>query len=556
MAVIFPDLPLQGTRSNAERKVFFALKDLLPNEYTVFHSVAMYRSGSRGQGLIDGEIDFVVAHPEKGILVIEVKGGGITFDPLNGRWHSVDVRGKNHEIKNPYEQAKTYKYALIKDLNEASETRRYSYPVGHAVWFPDISIEMYQMGISPRLKSLTLDADGLEKVVSAIPELFNVLLGEDSYRRPPGQAGIEALIKTLAPSWNFEITLFDKVKQNQVAIRAATQAQYRVLTLIDKISRVLISGCAGSGKTLLAVEKARRLSGEGKSVLLLCYNKDLASWINLRVADQMSIDVCHFHGLCAEFCVKAGIPVPKPDPTGSDDFYKYILPEALIDAMEIFDKRYDAIIVDEGQDFQSTWWIAIQELLVDPEEGNFIIFYDDNQKIYTEENSFPFSQPEVSLTENCRNTKSIHECVMRYYRGDKSPIALGPDGLYPEIISVPQGSRSLEAVAKLLKRLVHEDRIEPQDIAVLTPLSEGKSSLKEGHKVGNLSVSWRNSGKKTVICSSVHSFKGLEKSVIIFTEIEKVHKSIKQEILYVAMSRARNHLILVLQENYQLDLSG
>jgi hypothetical protein len=243
--------------------------------------------------------------------------------------------------------------------------------------------------------------------------------------------------------------------------------------------------------------------------------------------------------------------IPQPAPESEDDFFRYELPESLIDALEATDKRYDALIADEGQDFLTTWWIPIQELLHLPDEGAFYIFFDDNQKIYIREHEFPFPGPLFPLTENCRNTKTIHKAVMAFYQGEYNPTALGPDGRNPEIVRVSEGPE-LNVLKTVLKRLVHEQNVLPEDIVVLSPVSASNSLVKEGQTIGHLTLSWHDSGEQKIRCSTIHAFKGLESPVIVLIEVNKAHTGTRDELLYVALSRARNHLVLIIPEGDDL----
>lgn len=551
MGRIYPDKPLEGTRSNAERKVFYALKDLLPDDYTAFHSVPIYRQSDATGGLLDGEADFIIACPDKGLLIVEVKGGGISFDSSQGKWATINASHDLHEIKNPFEQAKRYKYALLDDLRRCRLTHSYSYPLGHAVWLPDVDLRSSNLGLSIQLDKLTLDTNALADIAERIPQLFADSLGSLN-RLPPGKAGIEALVKYLAPNWKIEVTLSAQLLQEEGEITEATKGQYRVITLLEKVPRALISGCAGSGKTLLALEKARRLAETGSCVLVLCFNKNLATWMRSCMAHCDSVDVFHFHGLCAHFCMETDLPVPQPDPKSGDGFFRYELPEALMDALEATDKRYDALIVDEGQDFLTTWWIPIQELLVVPEDDTFYIFFDDNQRIYNRDQEFPLSTPLFPLTENCRNTKAIHQAVMAFYHNEYNPKALGPDGRKPEMIKVSGSSEVLHALRRVLKRLVHEEDVVPEDIVVLSPISKDNSILKEGHRIGHLTLSWQDYGGHKIRCSTIHAFKGLESPIVVMVEVNTAYAGTRDELLYVALSRARNHLVLVIPEGDDL----
>lgn len=546
MAKMFPKKPLVGTLSNAERKVFYALKDLLSDEYTVFHSIPMYREHEKAGGLIDGEIDFLLAHPNKGLVVMEVKGGGISHDASSGIWATTDSQGIMHEIKDPFEQAKNYKYLLIHDLRECTLTKNYKYPVGHAVWFPDLDLKARSLGLSVQIKKITLDANDLSTAHESVSRMFNDSVGTDN-TKPISHAGIDGLLRYLAPSWEIPCTLSAQLIDEEKQIVEATKNQYRVISLLHRVPQALVSGCAGSGKTLLALEKARRLSEEGQRVLVVCFNKNLAAWIRTILDEK--IDVFHFHGLCIHICQMAGLAIPASDPQSDMNvFFRHELPESLIDALAEIEVRYDAIVVDEGQDFFSPWWIPLQELLRDPKTGTFYIFFDDNQSIYNREFVFPFSSPIFPLYENCRNTKLIHKEVLKLYKGEVIPQAIGPDGREPEFIYVKNDTDEKQTVKHVVKHLVHQENINPEEITILTPVSVERSSFTDGFKIGNLQLSWDRRDQLHIHCTTIHSFKGLESQVVILVELDQLHPEKRDELLYVGMSRARNHLVLIMPE--------
>jgi len=218
----------------------------------------------------------------------------------------------------------------------------------------------------------------------------------------------------------------------------------------------------------------------------------------------------------------------------------------LIDALAQSDLRFDALVIDEGQDFNSAWWLPMQECLKDPNDGTFYIFFDDNQVIYSQDLEFPFREPIFSLLENCRNTKAIHKQVTRFYRGDGHPEAIGPEGEQPEFIVAED---ELRAVRDAVKRLVHTHHIRPTDIVILTPLSLERSFLREGDMIGNIRLSWERTGDVgRVFCCTIHSFKGLESPVVILCELSGLHPRTQNEMLYVGMSRARHHLVAIARD--------
>jgi superfamily I DNA and RNA helicase len=152
------------------------------------------------------------------------------------------------------------------------------------------------------------------------------------------------------------------IREQDKEILEATRSQYKVLSLLHRQKRALISGPAGSGKTFLALEKARRIveKHSSKRVLLVCFNIRLSRHLSKLTSGLPQVDVFYFHQLCLAFCRKAGIKLMPADKAKSiEDYYLFDLPEGFMKALDVVAERYDALIVDEGQDFDSTWWIPL-----------------------------------------------------------------------------------------------------------------------------------------------------------------------------------------------------
>ena len=550
MARMYPAQPQKETESNGERKAFYALKDLLSDDYTVIHSLPVYKKSHRNGPLKDGEIDFLIIHPDKGMLAIEVKGGGVEIDSEAGEWYSTDYRGIKHRIKNPYEQGKKHIHTLAHEIGSHADLRRFSFPFGHAVWLPDLDLTGKDLGVSLQLKNITMDSNDLSRVSNAIPQIFRNAIGENP-RKFPTTEGVKIFRRFYAPSRKIQISLSAKIAAEKKEIFEATKSQYKVLSLLERFKRVSISGAAGCGKTFLALEKARRIVEEDsdKKVLIVCFNKVLAKSLRQMNPNVNQIDIFHFHGLCIEFCRKANFDIPVPDPHADrSSFFSNELPECLIDSLGETDDRYDALIVDEGQDFLDTWWFPLQEVLKEPEEGMFYIFFDDNQKIYRDTLRLPLDDPPISLEENCRNTKCIHNESMKYYRGAGKPFAIGPEGRSPEFVKLRNGETEHELVDRIISDLFKAEKMSPDDIAILTPRHQTKSIWKNDAILSKHQITWdidqRGSGK--IFCSTIHSFKGLESSVIIITELASILSGKnKEELMYVAITRANFHLVLI-----------
>lgn len=208
MARMFPDSTAPGTRSMAERKVFEAVKNRLSHDYTVFHSVVVSRRLGEDGPLRDSEVDFLVIHPDKGLIAIEVKGGGIECDGDTGKWWSINRHGRRNQIKDPFAQIRENLYEIVRQIRQSPETKMHEYPYHYAVWFPDVDLQKKGAGFVGRFADQVLDSGDLVNVVESMDRLFRHCLGRRSYK-PPGEDGVTALQKYLAPSWSSPLPSID-----------------------------------------------------------------------------------------------------------------------------------------------------------------------------------------------------------------------------------------------------------------------------------------------------------------------------------------------------------
>jgi hypothetical protein len=435
MARMYPEKLPPGMESEAERGLFEQFRDEFSDDFTVFAQVRWLAKRRKG-GASDGEADFVVAHPRYGILVLEVKGGGIRRDASAGKYFSTDRDGLEHEIKDPFDQAHRSMRALNDKLRNADCTRLFRYPLAYAVAFPDCYVDEDLGTEAPR--EIIIDATKKRDLKQAVIDAFRF---RNPGAEPPGEEAMEALVGLIGRSWQIETTLGRSLEEQEQLIRLLTEEQYRMLDTLSSFRRVLISGCAGSGKTMLSIEKAKRLANEGLRVLVTCFNQNLGNWIATQVSSE-KIEARRFLSLCKHYADKAGIELEKR-PGESDEAFFGRFPDTLMDAAgKLPDDRFDAIIVDEGQDFEEEWWAALTSLLADRDDGILYIFYDDNQRLYNRGAAFPITTPPVHLARNCRNTKRIHEAVMMFHESPTPPECIGPDGDAPKSLEVTGGATS------------------------------------------------------------------------------------------------------------------
>jgi hypothetical protein len=536
MARIQPQPIRPDTESYAERTLYAALEEQLPKNFTVFHSVAWQVRNPRS-GVEDGEADFVVAHPDFGILIIEVKGGRIQYDGQLGQWFS-----NTHPIKDPFKQGRAAKYSLLEKLKELPYWRNRWITVGYAVAFPDVAVKQDLRLDAPR--ELILDATDMPSLLDWVERALRYLRGRRPDDSPLGSIGIEELEHLLSPSWDLQPLLSTEIAKEEQILMRLTEEQFVMLDFLVRHRRVAISGCAGSGKTTLAYEKAKRLAEQSFDVLLTCFNKALAQFLAAEERPP-NLHIVNFHRFADEFVQEAGL---SSGPYTSE-YFKDILPEQLVEAVETLGPPFDAVIVDEGQDFQDNWWLPLQCLLRQPDTGIFYVFFDDNQNIYHAMANAPLELAPFSLTRNCRNTRSIHETVMAFYRSDQMPKSQGPEGRAVELHEYVDQASFKRELRRVLHSLIVEEDVFSEDVVILTPKSQERSWLWQLGPVGNFHITdqWA-AGSGEIFCSTVHSFKGLESPIVILAEIDPEVWDLAS-ILYVGCSRACNHLIVLASEN-------
>jgi hypothetical protein len=534
MARMYPNRLRPDTKSEAEKKLYRLFEAQLPDDFHVFHSVAWQLPGMRREAR-DGEADFIIAHPKLGLCVLEVKGGLIRYDGQTAQWYSGD-----YVIKDPFEQAKTNKYSLLNLLQSNSFWKERNLNIGHAVAFPDVTVtSALRLDAS---REIVMDAGDLTDLGAWCRRVLAYWHGESSQLIPPGDNGLRVLIELLSPSWDLRLRLGSAIRNEQVEIEQLTTQQYAILDLLGRTRRAAICGCAGSGKTTLAVEKAVRLARQGAHVLFTCYNRFLGDLWAENLKEIARVDVSSFQKLAYDRCKRANLAFDRSH--GDEDFLSYTLPELLMQAVEKLGARYDAVVVDEGQDFRENWWVPLQCLLQDSVSDFFYVFFDDNQNLYRTA-EVPNDLPTFQLTHNLRNTRLIHQVVMQFYRSDLMPEATGPIGRPVEEYTYSNSAELKAQLRGTLHRLIEKESVTPEDIVVLTPRSNQHSALWRLGQLGNyrLTDEWAAGGAE-IYCSTIHSFKGLESPVVILAEVDSEVNG-TAALMYVGGSRAMNHLIVL-----------
>ena len=324
---------------------------------------------------------------------------------------------------------------------------------------------------------------------------------------------LEVIQKAITPAFNLMPVLFRQVEDQEERLVRMTDEQMRLLEFLGNRDRAAIEGVAGSGKTLLALAQTQRFASREKNVLLVCYNKTLAEWLRSQVPKQFSdqVTVNHFHGLCVEWCKRAHIEFA-PNSKEQEAFWRNDAADLLFEAINSVNQKFDAVIVDEGQDFSPNWWIPLEQINSNSDGGTMYVFYDPAQNLYLEHGS---SMPDLGdpfpLPVNCRNTKRIAATCSEIIGTEITTRDDAPEGLETTYINVSGREHERKAIKRVLDEWTKGGRLAFSQIAILSPYRY-RNSVVAGIMGATVPLTedmqdWRDG--RCVLFSTIRSFKGL-----------------------------------------------
>jgi DNA polymerase III delta prime subunit len=549
--------------SRGEAQLFDLIRDCPESDDLVcLHSLGIARHQRKDYA----EADFVLIGPE-GIFCLEVKGGDV--ERKDGVWR-VGRGGKSYtSVEGPFKQAQSARWGLIRYLDgRLGRSVRKEASIGWGVAFPDIRFDQrdpeWDQDVVYDVRDRT---QPFTDYIVRLARYFRERADEIGRSVPTRLSAVrrDEYVRALRGDFEAVQSLAGLLAESERELVALSPDQHRVLdyALNESNPRLLCDGPAGSGKTLIALEAARRLAASGRSTLLLCYNDNLAHYLKVDVAKTApGVLMATLHGFFADTIRAAGLGdrLRGGDVTVSAETFDKLYPELFESACSILLEegtlpQFDVIIVDEAQDILTVPFLDCLNLVLTNgfRGGRWLIFHDSGPQsaLYGRvdltllDTLRSFGAFAVELHENFRNPKEIALEACRigaiaepvYRRTIRSPVDY-------RIVDGPkdQAKRLRALLVELLK-----NEVSPQSVSILSWRNVNASSValyppdvgKPFRRIDEHAAP----DPEAFTYGTISGFKGLENDVVILTDLPDGFDSESvRAALYVGMTRARTKL--------------
>jgi hypothetical protein len=508
-----------------EKRLFTLIKDQLAGEnWTVLHSLGIATHVTQ----VEGEADFLIVIPEKGILIIEVKSHLSVSRDVNGFW----ILGSDSPTqRSPFKQARGQVHSIRQYLRKVMPVGGNSIPISSVVWFTEIDArlklppsvewntwELLDKSNLGNIKGSILDS--LEKATNLVAETksLNTLSISESL--------CSQIVEKLRPKFEISLSSIELSKRRKQNIAQLTEEQFKYLDALASNKAWLVEGSAGTGKTFLAQESAARLDIAGQKVILLCRSPFLALYLQ----NSLHLSNESFIGTADQFFNSRNI-----------------------------NRKFDALVVDEAQDLLDGNFLKRIDAHLEKgiASSELRIFADyEGQRIYDVEDgreqlrNLCLNLVSFNLVENCRNIPGIGTAALflsgrnylsvQYRRTD--------DNSTPKLLTYETEEQSIKLLKTAIADLIGAGYATDEISILFDSDNLGKERLVNALAPLQIEYHYRspiNDSEGTIQISSIADFKGLDNTCIVVYGLEKISPDPIDPMLYVSLSRARDRLIVI-----------
>ena len=532
MAIMIPQIPRESEKNSHEEDIFFALESL-PDSYYVIHSHKHVSEGAN-HNIKESETDFIIFNPQKGILLIESKAGKIKCEDGVWRYSNGDLMSND----GPFRQASKNKWDLFKQIKEGKMSdivNRCKFLT--AVWFPTVDNNyIFKQTIPSEIDKVQIftmsDFGNPLEHIDKLFEYNDTAQGRKVTKTNLTSSEEKYLIeRVFCPNFEIVPTASLKIDLDRIRFHRLHKEQINLLNYLEEQKTAVINGAAGTGKTMIALEKAKRHAFDEEKVLFLCYNSKLKNHLSEDNPEPF-IDFFTIDGLACKICNTASPDYDRLKDELTIQFVNGTFP-------------YKHIIIDEGQDFgqdnmEEADIISTLKMIVTDEtiDGTFYVFYDKMQHVQGKKIPEFIIDADCKLTlyKNSRNTENIAITSLRPITERKPKLGENTiEGTTPKMYYRTKEMPLDKCVDSAINDMKSEG---VNNIVILTTKTEESSGFS----------SFCNDGifRAKYPFTTCRKFKGLEADGIILIDVDKSALCGENTLLYyVGTSRARFKLSLI-----------
>lgn len=528
MAKMYPENIAIYDVIDSEKQMYYALKTQLPDkDYEVFYSVKWQRK--KKDKIEKSEADFIIASPKYGLLCLEVKGGNsIEIDAVKG-WHINDNKGGRDLDESPYDQAEKSMY-YFKDIYANANHLAYPgiYAAGAAFPFYNLSDDLIAQ-ISDRNRECTIMFSDMSNLEDKIKKMFKTWggasYGHKLYTKQHHEALLELVKKRIAISAAAGALV--EVKERE--LQTINRVQDNYIFFLSNIAQFYIRGGAGTGKTWIAIKMANSEAQKGNKTMFVCASKPLSEMVKNNVNGDVDVyDIEALFNMISTDFFRVKAPLYK----GISDIIISDLP------------KYDAIFIDEAQDFTEEWAYVIKMLLADEKRSRLGVFYDDVQIVRESSfgDAFMIDLPPFLLNENIRNTSNIYNWATDSTKLGTDVITNPVEGPVPVKEKISDKRHLTQRLENLFREYLYEEALKTTSLVLLVQDADDfMETYSEGIAMWDFTRNLDEVSDRIRV-STPEDYKGLEADMVIYIHSDTASDNIN----YIAYTRAKYYLIELL----------